>query len=253
MPNNAPATLFIVGLGPGCAQMLTPQAAAVLAKSSYIVGYTLYLELTPTELKTGKKLIATGMRQERQRCEAAIDCALAGETTAIVCSGDPGIYAMASLTLELLEGRKLLNILPLAIIPGVPALCAAAACLGAPIGHDFACISLSDLLTPWQIIEKRLIAALAADFVCVIYNPRSHGRPDHLGAAINIARQYRDLTCPVGLVRNAGREGQKTTLTTLQEFDPCLVDMLSLIVIGNCETRLVGSYMLTPRGYTPHK
>ena len=243
------ASLHVVGLGPGHAQCLTPQARAVLAQARCVAGYHLYMDMVPPELLAGKECISTGMRHETERCAAAVDAALAGLPTAIVCSGDPGIYAMAGLALEILELRGLADTVPFGVVPGVPAVCAAAALLGAPLTHDFACVSLSDLLTPWETSVKRLTAALEADFVCVIYNPRSRGRPGHLDHALELARRFRAGHCPVGLVRQAYRPGQNVSVHRLDVFDAAQVDMLSLLIIGNNESRSVGSYMLTPRGY----
>lgn len=247
---QAPAPLTVVGLGPGDASLLTPQARAALEASACVAGYGLYLDLIPPELLAGKRCISSGMRQERERCMAAVDAALAGEPTALVSSGDAGIYAMAGLALEILEERGLITSLPFSVTPGVPALCAAAALLGAPLTHDFACVSLSDLLTPLARIRARLEAALMADFVCVLYNPRSHGRPDYLGMAFDMARATRGPACPVGMVKKAWRPGQEVILTTLGEADPEWADMLTLVIIGNSESRLAGPWMLTPRGYS---
>ncbi|GHV00224.1 precorrin-3B C(17)-methyltransferase [Deltaproteobacteria bacterium] len=244
-----PAPLYVVGLGPGDAACLTPQARGALARAQCIAGYHLYLELAPPELLHGKTIIATGMRHEKERCAAAVEASLAGQETALVCAGDPGVYALAGLTLELLESRGLLAVVPFSVVPGVPALCAAAALLGAPLTHDFACISLSDLLTPRNIIEKRLAAALEADFVCVLYNPRSKGRPHLLTGALKKARLFRRPECPVGLVRKAFRLGQNVCVQELSRFDATQADMLSLLIIGNNESRSLGRYMLTPRGY----
>lgn len=243
------AALFVVGLGPGDAACLTPQARAALDAAQLIVGYDLYLELVPPELLAGKERLGTGMRHERQRCVAAVEAALAGIPTAVVCSGDPGVYALAGLVLEILEERGLADSIPLTVVPGVPAVCAAAALLGAPLTHDFACVSLSDLLTPWPTIERRVAAALAADFVLVIYNPRSRGRQGHLARVLELARQERAPDCPVGLVRNAFRPGQAVSLHRLADFAPEQADMLSIVLLGNGESRQVGPYMLTPRGY----
>lgn len=243
------ASLHVVGLGPGHADCLTPQARAVLDQARCIAGYHLYMDMVPPELLEGKQRISTGMRHETERCEAAVDAALAGQATALVCSGDPGIYALAGLALEVLESRNLVGVVPFGVVPGVPAVCAAAALLGAPLTHDFACISLSDLLTPWETIVKRLTAALEADFVCVIYNPRSKGRPGHLDAALALARRFREPQCPVGLVRQAYRPEQSVSVHRLDSFDATQVDMLSLLIIGNSESRSIESYMLTPRGY----
>lgn len=243
-----PAPLFVLGLGPGSQSMLTPAALQALEQAQCLAGYNLYLDLVPQEIKAGKRLIASGMRHERDRCSGALDAAMNGETTALVCSGDPGIYAMASLVLELMEKENLAQI-PLEIIPGVPAFCAAAAALGAPIGHDFACISLSDLLTPLELIFKRLEAALQADFVIVLYNPKSRGRPDHLARAMDLAVKYRDPQCPAAIVRNVCRHGQHAAVTSLSGFDYNQADMLSIVFIGNSQSRKWGKYMITPRGY----
>lgn len=244
-----PASLHVVGLGPGDAACLTPQARAILDRATCVAGYHLYMDLVPPELLEGKRRISTGMRHEEERCAAAVDAALSGEPTALVCSGDPGIYALAGLALETLEARGLAETVPFGVVPGVPAVCAAAALLGAPLMHDFACVSLSDLLTPWETIVRRLTAALEADFVCAIYNPRSKGRPHHLEEALSIARRFRAPHCPVGMVRKAFRPGQETGVYRLDSLDPEQVDMLSLLIIGNAESRALGPYMLTPRGY----
>lgn len=244
-----PAPLYVVGLGPGDAALLTPQAVAALEAASVVVGYTLYVQLVPQALLEGKQVIATGMMGEMERCAAAIDRALAGEPTVVVCSGDPGIYAMAGLVFELLEERSLQDVVTVHVVPGVPAVCAAAALLGAPLMHDFACISLSDLLTPWEVIERRLEAALAADFVVVIYNPRSRKRDWQLARALEMAQAHRDGDTPVGLVKQANRPEQVVMVRTLADFDPAAVDMLSILVIGNASTRCIGGRMVTPRGY----
>ena len=169
------ASLYVVGLGPGDAACLTPQARTVLAQATCVAGYNLYMELVPPELLAGKQCISTGMRHEEERCAAAVEAALSGQPTALVCSGDPGIYALAGLALEVLEARGLVGTVPFGVVPGVPAVCAAAALLGAPLMHDFACISLSDLLTPWQTIVRRLNAALEADPSLVNTAPESDG------------------------------------------------------------------------------
>lgn len=242
------APLFVLGLGPGSPAFLTPEALAAIEQARCIVGYQSYIDLLAPELKADKRIVANGMRQERERCQAAIDAALGGECTAVICSGDPGIYAMASLVLELMEVRNLRH-LPLQIIPGVPAFCAAAAVLGAPIGHDFASVSLSDLLTPLPLILRRLKAAFAVDFVVILYNPRSRGRQDHLAQALDIARQYRSPHCPVGLVRNVGRPQAHVRVSRLDQFRCEEVDMLSLVIVGNSQSRRWDRYMITPRGY----
>ena len=245
--------LRVVGLGPGDAFLLTSQARAALEQADVIAGYSMYMEMVPAELKEGKKCLSTGMMGEVERCRQAIDAALEGKRTALVCSGDPGVYALAGLVLELLEGQGLAERLSVEIIPGIPALCAAAALLGAPLTHDFACVSLSDLLTPWELIHKRLAAALGADFVLGIYNPRSRRRTTQLEEALHLALSLRGPETPVGLVRQAFRPEQRVRVMRLAELDPAEVDMLSLLIIGNSSTRIMedgqGLRMLTPRGY----
>lgn len=243
------APLHVVGIGPGGPECLSFEAWRILEEAECVVGYLLYISLLPQELKAGKKLLGTGMRHEKERCEAAISSALEGRVTALVCSGDAGIYALASLVLELLEKQGLINSMPVAIVPGIPALCAAAAKLGAPLTHDFACLSLSDLLTPWQLIEKRARCIFEGDLVCVLHNPRSRGRQDHLEKILRLAREWRKPDCPVGLARNISRKDEATEISTLARFDPQKADMLSLVFIGNSESRVIGKYMTTPRGY----
>lgn len=247
--NSGRGKLFVVGIGPGAANLVAPLASEILEDCDCVAGYELYLKLLDKSSLKGKLVISSGMKAERERCQKAVAAAREGMSVALISSGDPGIYAMASLALETLEEQNALDSVDFQTIPGVPALCAGAALLGAPIGHDFACVSLSDLLTPWEVIERRLRAAFAAGFVCAIYNPRSRGRPDLLKKALDTAKQYRAPSCPVGLARNISREGQSTLIAPLETFDPELADMLSLVIVGNSETRVAGGLMLTPRGY----
>jgi precorrin-3B C17-methyltransferase len=239
----------VVGLGPGGPEHLAPAARAALESAQVIAGYSTYIRLLPESLLQGKTVISTGMTSEIERCERAIESALAGSETAVVCSGDPGIYAMAGLVFELLDRRGALGSVPVRVVPGIPALAAAAALLGAPLMHDFASVSLSDLLTPWEIIEKRVRAAAEGDFVLVLYNPRSRKRSGQLERVRSILLEFRDKGTPVGIVRNAGREGEAVSATTLGELEPREVDMLCTVVIGNSRTRMLGPYMVTPRGY----
>ena len=243
---NSPAPLHVVGIGPGNPAFISPLASSAIEASRLLIGYGLYLDLLGPELKIGKKIASTGMRHEKERCLEAIAGARSGIETALICSGDPGIYALASLVLELLDPA---DDLPVDIVAGIPAFCAAAARLGAPLTHDFACLSLSDLLTPWARIEKRAHCIFEGDFVCVLYNPRSRHRQEHLEKILEIARLYRDPSCPVGFAQNIGRTGEMTAIYTLASFNPKIADMLSLIFIGNSETRISGKFMLTPRGY----
>lgn len=241
--------LVAVSLGPGHESLLAPAAREALERADVIVGYKGYIELISGELLEGKEVFSTGMMGEVERVNRAVEYARQGRFTAVVCSGDAGIYAMAGLMLETLEAQNLLEEVDFEVIPGVPAFNAAAALLGAPLMHDFASISLSDLLTPWTVIEKRLRLATEADFVLAIYNPRSKRRSEHLQKALDIIGEVRSKKTPVGLVGRAYREGQAVHLTTLGQFDPHMVDMQSILIIGNSTSRNVGGRMLTPRGY----
>jgi precorrin-3B C17-methyltransferase len=214
-----------------------------------IVGYDTYMGLLEPHLLEGKETVATGMRKEMERCRAAIDKTMEGRQTAVVSSGDAGIYGMAGLVLELLEEQGLLGKIEVEIVPGIPALAAAAALLGAPLMHDFAVVSLSDLLTPWEVIRSRIEAAAKADYVIVLYNPRSKRRNWQLTRAKEILLTCRNGSTPVGVVRNAMREGQWIEVTTLSDLDESQADMLSILVVGNSRTRILGGRMVTPRGY----
>ena len=218
-------------------------------KAEVIVGYRTYMELIEPSLLVGKETISTGMTQEIKRCQMAIDRALDGKVTAIVSSGDAGIYGMAGLVLEIMSKREILDKVDLEIIPGVPALAAAAALLGAPLMHDFTVISLSDLMTPWKVIQEKVGSAASADFVLVIYNPKSKKRNWQLGRIRDLILKYRSKYTPVGIVRNAMREGQFIHITTLDNLDESLVDMVSILIIGNSRTKIVGGKIVTPRGY----
>lgn len=246
---HAPATLTVVGLGPGDAALCTPQVTRALESARWIVGYTRYIELVPQPLREGKRIKATGMRGEMERCQFAIQQALAGEETVVVSSGDAGIYGMAGLILELLEQEGHLDVVPLQILPGVPALAAAAALLGAPLMHDFAVISLSDLLTPWEVIEKRLRHAAEADFVICLYNPRSRNRHWQLPRALECITAVTGQNRAAGIVRQANRSQQSVLAATIATLPWDTVDMLSLVIIGNSQTRLAQGRLLTPRGY----
>ena len=239
--------LYIVGIGPGGAEHITPAATAAIGASGLIAGYQTYLDFIP-QLLGGKKLLATGMMQEVERCCAALDAASAGEIVSLVSSGDAGIYGMAGLALEMREALEL--DLDIEVIPGVSAVQAAASRLGAPLMHDFAVISLSDLLTPWPLIRTRLKAAAEADFVVALYNPKSRSRTTQLGEACAIFRACRPVTTPVGIVRNACRADESLLVTDLDGLADADVDMLSLVVIGNASTFIDRfGKMVTPRGY----
>jgi adenosylcobyric acid synthase len=239
--------LYIVGIGPGGADHITPAAVQAITVATLIAGYQTYLDFIP-QLLGGKRLLSTGMMQEVERCRAALAAASAGEIVALVSSGDAGIYGMAGLALEM---REALNLdLEIEVIPGVSAVQAAASRLGAPLMHDFAVISLSDLLTPWPLIRTRLKAAAEADFVVALYNPKSRGRTTQLGEACAIFRACRPATTPVGIVRNACRGEETLVITDLASLAAAEVDMLSLVIIGNASTFIDRcGKMVTPRGY----
>ncbi|PNU18843.1 cobyric acid synthase CobQ [Geothermobacter hydrogeniphilus] len=240
--------LYIVGLGPGDSEHMTPAARAALERAEVVTGYNTYLELIP-DLVAGKETFSTGMRQETERCREALRRAADGATVALVCSGDAGIYGMAGLVLELqqAEGPEQVEI---EIVPGVSAVQAAAARLGAPLMHDFAVISLSDLLTDWSAIVRRLEAAAGTDFVIALYNPKSRGRAGQIEQARQILLRHRDPATPVGIVRNACREGEVVTVSDLASFTDETIDMFSLVIIGNPATFVDRrGRMVTPRGY----
>ncbi|WP_415714292.1 precorrin-3B C(17)-methyltransferase [Maridesulfovibrio sp.] len=241
--------LKVIGLGPGDVKLLAPQALQAIKDADAVVGYTGYVKLIPQELLEGREVLSTGMMAEVERCRKAVEASVAGRNVVMVCSGDPGIYAMAGLVMELLEAEDLFDKISFEVVPGIPAFTAAAALLGAPLMHDFASVSLSDLLTPWEKIEKRLEAAASADFVIAIYNPRSRKRAGHLGEAVEILRKFRSGNTPLGIVNRAYREGQKVKVVTLDTLDVNDVDMQTVLIVGNSSTREVAGKMLTPRGY----
>ncbi|HEY6838792.1 MAG TPA: cobyric acid synthase [Geobacteraceae bacterium] len=239
--------LYVVGIGPGAFDQMTPAAQDAIEESAVVVGYKTYLDLI-TPLLVGKEVVSSGMMKEVERCREALFHAAAGKTVALVSSGDAGIYGMAGLVLELADGDDAQP--EIVIVPGVSAVQAAAAALGAPLMHDFAVISLSDLLTPWDLIERRLVAAATADFVVALYNPRSKGRVRHLERAREILLAARPAATPVGIVRNASRPGEERVVTTLGEMLAHPVDMFSLVIVGNSATFVDGKgRMVTPRGY----
>jgi cobalt-precorrin 5A hydrolase/precorrin-3B C17-methyltransferase len=224
-----------------------------------LVGYGLYLDLLGP-LAQGQQRHDHALGEEEARVRLALDLAAEGRDVALVSSGDPGIYAMAALVFELLEreARADWTRIALRVVPGVSAMQAAAARLGAPLGHDFCAISLSDLLTPWSVIEERIAAAAAGDFVVAFYNPVSRRRRHQLARALEILRQHRPAEVPVAIARNLGREGETVTVTTLDRIDPQEVDMLSLVLVGSSATRTVscgsgGLKVYTPRGYADKK
>ncbi len=240
--------LFVVGIGPGGRDHMTLRALEAVESAQVVVGYTKYIDLLG-DLASDKEVVATGMTRETERCRAAVEAALAGRRVAVVCTGDPGVYAMAGLVLELLERLDPGGSVPVEIVPGVTAVSAAASLLGAPLMTDFAVVSLSDLLTPWEAIERRLEAAAAADFVVALYNPRSRKRVRHLERACEILASHRGPDTPAGIVRHALRPGQEVRLTTLGEVPGEAVDMMSVVIVGNRSTRRWRDWLITPRGY----
>ena len=239
-------TVFVVGLGPGGGQFLTVQAQSALQQAEVLCGYTVYIDLV-RPLYPEKECYATGMTREIDRCRWALDTARAGRDVALVCSGDAGVYGMASPLLELAEEYPDVNV---EVVPGLTAALSGGAVLGAPLAHDFCVISLSDRLTPWEVIEKRLAAAAMGDFCMAVYNPSSKGRPDYLARAVRILLQNGkapDTVC--GLVRNIGREGQSAQVLTLAQLEQTPVDMFTTVYIGNRNTRVLQGRMVTPRGY----
>jgi precorrin-3B C17-methyltransferase len=246
-----------VSLGPGFAEYIIPRAQAALAEAQVIVGYQTYIDLV-RPLLNDQEVVSTGMKAEVTRCQFALDQAMAGQRVALVSSGDAGIYGMAGLVLEMCAAQGLKVGPPeaegqvdlyLEIIPGVPALAAGAALLGAPLMHDFVAISLSDLLTPWETIAKRLELAAQGDFVIVLYNPKSKRRDWQLGVVRDLLLRHKSPLTPVGIVSRAMRNGQEVIITTLQALMDQPVDMQTIVVVGNSQTHTYGPYMITPRGY----
>lgn len=239
--------VYVVGLGPGSREHMTSRAVDAIRESDAVVGYEVYLKLV-ADLLEGKEVFSSGMRMEVERCQQALDLAREGKTVSLVSSGDPNIYGMAGPLHEL--NSRTPHPVCVEIIPGITAASMAAALLGAPLMHDTAFISLSDLLTPWEVIKKRLHMAAEGDFVTAIYNPRSHSRSHYLQKAQEIFLQYRNPGTPVGIVRNAAREGQEQLIITLGELNDYGVDMFTLVIIGNSHTYCINGRMLTPRGYS---
>jgi len=258
-----PNRLFVVGIGPGSLEHLTKRAADVLASAKVVVGYYTYIDFI-RPLIDGKEIISTGMTKEVERVEAAIEKARDGKACAIISSGDPGIYAMAGLVFETCK-LKNIAVVPLAakinkqqdkealqveIVPGIPALCAGASLLGAPLAHDFAVISLSDLLTPWELIEQRLEAAAKADFVIVLYNPKSKKRSWQLQKAQQIILKHRDKSIPVGIVARAMRLKQNIEIVPLEKLHEAHVDMQTTVFVGSSTSNRYIDFIFTPRGYS---
>lgn len=237
--------LYVVGMGPGAYEKMTIEAAQILERCEVIAGYTVYVELLQGKYPD-KEYLTTGMRQETERCRMALESAQSGRVTAMVCSGDAAVYGMAGILLELSVDYPEVEIV---VIPGVTAALSGSAVLGAVLGHDFAVISLSDLLTPWEKIEKRLEGAAMADFVICLYNPSSRKRKDYLKKACDIILRYQTADTVCGYVRNIGRENEAYNILTLGQLRDAEVDMFTTVFIGNSQTRVKGGRMVTPRGY----
>lgn len=240
-----PGTLYVVGMGPGEKKQMTGQALEVMGRCQVIAGYTVYVDLV-RGLFPQKEFLTTAMTREEERCRKAFECCMMGKNTAMICSGDAGVYGMAGLILELAQQYPGVRV---RIVPGITAACAGAAVLGAPLMHDFAVISLSDRLTPLEDIWNRVEAAAQADFVICLYNPASKGRPDFFRQACSRILKYRAEDTVCGLAVNIGREGEEMEVLTLEELKDRRVDMFTTVYIGNSHTRQIGPYMVTPRGY----
>lgn len=237
--------LYVVGIGPGAYEKMTIEASQALSKSDVIIGYTVYVDLVKEHFP-GKEFMTTPMKKEVDRCVLAFEEAMNGKTVSMICSGDAGVYGMSGLMYEI--GTRYPEV-ELEIIPGVTAATGGAAVLGAPLIHDFCLISLSDLLTPWEKIEARLLGASQADFVICLYNPSSKKRHDYLEKACDLMLQYKAPNTVCGIVGNIGREGESMQVMTLEELKKTSVDMFTTVFVGNSQTKEIGGKMVTPRGY----
>jgi precorrin-3B C17-methyltransferase len=233
--------LYVVGIGPGGLEHMTIRARQAIEESQIIVGYTKYIQMVKPLLE-GKEIFSTGMMGEEERCEKALELSK-DSVVSVISTGDAGIYGMAGLILQMSKGEDI------EVIPGVTASSSAASILGAPLMHDNCNISLSDLMTPYELIKKRVQLAAEGDFVISLYNPRSNGRPHYLKEAIGIVSKYRKGSTPISVVKHALRDGQETEIFTIDSFDDSKVDMFSIVIIGNSQTYVKDGRMITPRGY----
>lgn len=238
--------IYVIGMGPGNLEHMSPVAYKAMEEADRIVGYKTYIELVKPLLE-GKKVEDSGMKREVERCENVIQYALKGECVALISSGDAGVYGMAGILLELVSEKQLP--LDVEIVPGITAANAAASCLGAPLMHDYVTLSLSDLLTDWELIKKRIHASGQGDFVVCFYNPKSKGRPKHIETARDILMQYKKGSTPVGIVRNAKRQGEEVVITDLDHMLEHEINMFSMVIVGNSNTYAKDGKMITPRGY----
>ena len=239
--------IIVAGIGPGSKEDITPAVLEAVREADVIVGYKYYFQFIESYVKPGGECIDTGMKRERERAEQAFELAEQGKTVVVISSGDAGIYGMGPLIYEMAKSRD--SHIEIISLPGISAFQKAASLLGAPIGHDMCIISLSDLMTPWEVIERRIKAAAVGDFVTAVYNPKSHGRYWQLYRLIELFLQERSAETPVGYVRQAGREEQEIKITTLGAFDPEDVDMFTIIIIGNSQSYIADGKVITPRGY----
>ncbi len=237
--------LYVIGIGPGEYEQMTLKAIHAMEKSDVIIGYTVYVDLVREQFSE-KQFLTTPMKQEVKRCRMAFEEAVQGKKVAMICSGDAGVYGMAGLMYEV--GAEFPEV-ELEIVPGITAAIGGAAVLGAPLIHDFAVISLSDLLTTWEKIEKRIKAAAKADFVICLYNPSSRKRHDYLQKACNMMLEYKREDTVCGIVKQIGRDGQESRILTLKELKDTEVDMFTTVFIGNEQTKEIDGHMVTPRGY----
>jgi precorrin-2 C20-methyltransferase/precorrin-3B C17-methyltransferase len=249
--NGRAGSVSVVGLGPAGPEWLTPEARAELAAAEVLIGYETYLRRVPP--RPGQQRFATDNRVEHERAEHALELAAAGARVAVVSSGDPGIFAMASAVLEAVEGRRGADEVEVRVIPGLSAMQAAAARVGAPLGHDFCVLSLSDQLKPWEVIERRLEAAGAADLVLALYNPASRTRRPQFERAMTILRRHRAAETPVVVARAVGSPDEAVTVTTLADLDAAVVDMRTLLIVGSSTTRTLAGAGAAPRVYTPRR
>lgn len=234
--------IYVIGIGPGSQETMTFEAIHAIEASDVIVGYKTYIDLVKDLIKE-KEIVSNGMKQEIDRVKKAVEISKTSKTVAVISSGDAGVYGMAGLVLEMADGEEV------KIVSGVTAATSAAALLGAPLMHDFCHISLSDLLTPIDHIFKRVELASEADFVTCFYNPRSFGRPNYLKQAFEIMKKHKDGSTPVGIVRNVSRENQEVFIYTLETMDYELVDMVSVVIVGNSSTYIKDNKIITKRGY----
>ena len=239
--------IIVAGIGPGSKQDITPAVLEAVRQADVIVGYKYYFQFIQPYVSDGCECIDTGMKKERQRAEQAFEMAEQGKTVVVISSGDAGIYGMTPLIYEMRRERG--SDIEIESLPGISAFQKAASLLGAPIGHDMCVISLSDLMTPWEVIERRIIAAAVGDFVTAIYNPKSHGRYWQLYRLQELFLQNRSADTPLGYVRQAGRDDECIKVTTLGEFDPEDVDMFTVILVGNSQSYIADGKIITPRGY----